>query len=122
MATHEGVLVNQHLGEAPTLLVFRQNGQSFEPVEARSTPPRGGGDRRWEQLAETFNDCRALLTAGAGDAPCQVLSRHGIRVELMEGLIEEGLQAVYGDQPIRAPLRKAHRCGAGCGGNGTGCM
>lgn len=122
VATQEGVLVNQHLGEAQTLLVFRRNGQTFETVEARTTPPRGGGDQRWEQLAETLHDCRAVLTAGAGDAPCRVLARHGIRVELMEGLIEEGLEAVYEDRPIRAPLRKAHRCGAGCAGDGTGCM
>jgi hypothetical protein len=42
---------------------------------------------------------------------------------MMEGLIEEGLDAVYRGADVRAPLRRQHRCGAGagCSGNGMGC-
>ena len=40
---------------------------------------------------------------------------------MMEGLIEEGLEAVYRGVPLRAPLRTQHRCGSGCAGNGLGC-
>jgi hypothetical protein len=40
---------------------------------------------------------------------------------MMEGLIEEGLEAVYRGVLLRAPLRKQHRCGSGCAGNGLGC-
>ena len=40
---------------------------------------------------------------------------------MMEGLIEEGLESVYRGVPLRSPLRKQHRCGSGCAGNGQGC-
>lgn len=123
VATQEGVLVNQHLGEATELAIFRQNGDGFERVETRRTPPAGGGDRRWQDLAEALGDCRCLLVSSAGNSPCTVLKSHGIRVVMMEGLIEDGLEAVYHNVEVRAPLRTQHRCGSGvgCTGNGHGC-
>jgi len=123
VATQEGVLINQHLGEATELAIFRQNGDRFERVETRRTPPAGGGDRRWQALAETLGDCRCLLVSSAGNSPCTVLKSHGIRVVMMEGLIEDGLEAVYHNVDVRAPLRTPHRCGSGaaCSGNGHGC-
>jgi nitrogen fixation protein NifB len=124
VATLEGMLVNQHLGEAEQLQVYRQQGGAFELVELRSAPPPGGGDQRWQQLAGVLHDCRALLVSSAGSSPVQVLHRHGIRVVMMEGLIEEGLEAIYAGRPLRAPLRREHRCGAGatCAGDGQGCL
>jgi nitrogen fixation protein NifB len=124
VATREGVLVNQHLGEAEQLQVYQQRDGEFELVATRPAPAPGGGDRRWQQLAEVLHDCRALLVSSAGSSPVQVLSRRGIRVVLMEGLIEEGLEAVYAGRPLRSPLRREQRCDAGvtCGGNGQGCL
>jgi nitrogen fixation protein NifB len=121
VATLEGVLVNQHLGEAEQIAVFGRTEQGFGLVEMRRTPTSGGGPQRWQALAETLNDCRALLVASAGHAPRTALADQGIEVVMMEGLIEEGLEAVYGGVPLRAPLRKQHRCGSGCAGNGLGC-
>ncbi len=124
VATLEGVLVNQHLGEAEQLQVYRQQDGEFELVETRPAPSPGGGVQRWQQLAEILNDCRALLVSSAGSSPVKVLGRRGIRVVMMEGLIEEGLEAVYTGRPVRAPLRREHRCDAGatCGGDGQGCL
>lgn len=124
VATREGVLVNQHLGEAEELWVFRTTASGFEMVARRSTPPPGGGERRWRELAATLQDCRAVLVASAGRSPRSVLTESGIQVVMMEGLIEEGLDAVFRGERIRAPLRREHRCGsgAGCAGNGMGCM
>jgi nitrogen fixation protein NifB len=123
VGTLEGVLVNQHLGEAEEFSIFRQTETGFERVETRPVPPPGGGSTRWESLAQTLCDCRSLLVSSAGDSPRSVLGSHGIEVILMEGLIEDGLNAVFRGEPIRAPLRRNHRCGsgAGCGGNGLGC-
>ena len=123
VATREGVLVNQHLGEALELSIFARDEAGFRLVETRPAPPAGGGERRWQALAEVLHDCRALLAASAGLAPRAALSGQGVRVMLMEGLIEEGLEAVYRSVEIRAPLRRKHHCGAGatCSGNGEGC-
>jgi nitrogen fixation protein NifB len=118
------VLVNQHLGEAEKLSIFRKTASGFGLVERRSTPRPGGGQYRWRNLAETLHDCRSVLVASAGSSPRSVLAEAGIQVVMMEGLIEEGLEAVFRGQEIRAPLRQEHRCGsgAGCAGNGMGCI
>jgi nitrogen fixation protein NifB len=123
VATMEGVLVNLHLGEAATLQIYERTDEGFELVETRETPAPGTGSARWEQLAESLHDCRALLVSSAGNSPRTALHQRGVRVVMMEGLIEEGLEAVYSGEQIRAPLRREHRCGAGaaCAGDGTGC-
>jgi len=124
VASLEGVLVNQHLGEATELSVFGRVEDGFAAIERRKTPSPGDGNGRWNRLAEMLHDCRALLVSSAGESPRSVLAARGIRVVMMEGLIEEGLHAVYGGHEIRAPLRRGHSCGSGssCAGTGMGCM
>ena len=121
VATLEGVLVNQHLGEAEQIAVFGRSENGFCRVATPPAPPPGGGTERWLVLAETLKDCRAMLVASAVAAPRSVLADQGIQVLMMEGLIEEGLEAVYRSLPLCAPLRKQHRCGSGFAGNGLGC-
>ena len=69
VATMEGMLVNQHLGEAQRLAVYDRGPDGFRLIETRPTPPPGGGRDRWLALAKTLHDCRALLVASAGQAP-----------------------------------------------------
>ena len=119
VASHEGLLVNEHLGQAKHLWIFKPSDDGFELVEMRQTPP-GGGDMRWRQLAGILRDCRAVLTAAAGDKPVQALKKAGIRVGIVEGLIERSLEIIYdgGDLDIYAVRG---RCG-GCSGGAKGCM
>lgn len=123
VATLEGVLVNQHLGEADQLSIYAKDESGFRIVQQRKTPPAGGGDKRWIDLADILQDCRAVLVASAGQAPRNALTSRGVKVVMMEGLIEEGLDAAFRGETVRAPLRRNHRCGAGagCSGNGQGC-
>jgi nitrogen fixation protein NifB len=127
VATMEGALVNQHLGEAERFVVYETNPETpdrFRLKEIRTAPPPGSGDARWAVLADSLKDCRALLVNAAGPTPMKVLSQHGLNVIEMEGLIDEGLRAVFADQPIPAGMkRRFTSCGAGitCKGNGTGC-
>ena len=122
VATSEGVLVNQHLGEAEMFSIYEVVGRNVRLVETRNAPVPGGGEQRWIALAETVKDCRALLVASAGEAPRSALKAKGIKVVMMEGLIEEGVLAAYRGEDIRAPLRRQHHCGSGCSGSGMGCM
>ena len=94
VATREGALVNQHLGKAERLAIFGQGESGFHLIETRPAP-RSAAGRRWQDLAARLHDCRAVLAASAGEAPRRVLTEEGVRVVLMEGLIEEGLEAVY---------------------------
>jgi nitrogen fixation protein NifB len=122
VASREGMLVNQHVGEASCFHVFAEDGLTYVPVEVRESPESGSGVKRWLDLADLLKDCRAVLTTGVGAAPRRVLTDSGLEVIEMEGLIEEGLSAVYGGTPIPASLRrKFSGCGLGCSGGGGGC-
>ena len=123
VATLEGVFVNQHLGEAEQLSIYAREEAGFRIIEQRRTPPAGSGSQRWTDLADALADCRAVLVASSGQAPREALVSRGIKLVMMEGLIDEGLDAVFRGEEIRAPLRKNHRCGSGtgCSGNGQGC-
>ncbi len=120
VASQEGFLVNQHLGEAEQILIFARDGASFKAVESRPTPPVGGGADRWRKLAEMLSDCRAVLTSGAGASPQSVLADEGLRVVVAEGLIDECLSALYAGRAVRSPARP-FQCGASCRGDGLGC-
>jgi nitrogen fixation protein NifB len=122
VATNEGLLVNLHLGEAQSLNIYIQTPNGFHLVEERETPEAGGGEMRWNELAKTLKDCRALLVAGVGGSPVKVLQASGIRVIQMTGLIDEGLEAVYNGKQIRTVKKAdAFRCGETCRGTASGC-
>ena len=125
VASEEGMLVNQHLGEAPRLLIFKQDPEApagIKFVEMRKTPEPGSGLNRWHQLGELLHDCRALLVSAAGPQPRRAVEERGVRIVEMEGLIEEGLTAIFKDQPIPTSLsRRFTSCGDGCKGAGNGC-
>ncbi len=127
VASYEGALVNQHLGEAEKLMIYQRSpglDGGFELKEYRATPLRGSGDDRWLELAGILNDCRALLVVSAGPRPKKMLSAQGLRIIEMEGLIEEGLAAAFTNGQIPAVLqRRFMGCskGASCRGSGMGC-
>ena len=67
-ARYDGVLVNQHLGQADEFFLFRALPDgNFEEVEVRPAPDRSGGGERWTQLAQALHDCRAVLCVRADD-------------------------------------------------------
>ncbi|MDA8137376.1 MAG: radical SAM protein [Desulfobacteraceae bacterium] len=122
VASMEGVLVNQHLGEAGKFLIYEQREGRIRLVESRPAPEPGGGLERWRQLAERLGDCRMLLVSGAGENPRKVLADHGVAVALCEGLIEEAVHRVFAGQSLSAmAVRKPRACGVSCGGDMMGC-
>lgn len=124
VATLEGLLVNQHLGEATHLQIWGENGDGYQLLEVRATPKPGAGLQRWQQLAELLADCRAVLVSGIGDNPRQVLEAAGVLPVEMGGFIESGLEVIYhGGNPEALKQRRRGGCakGAGCQGDGGGC-
>jgi nitrogen fixation protein NifB len=120
----EGVLINQHLGEADRFLIYGMddNGEALL-VDSRTAPPTGGGQQRWEALAELLHDCRTVLVNGAGDSPKKVLNAHGIEVLVIEGVIEEAVNGVFTGQDLKHLMKSSqiHACGSSCSGTGGGC-
>jgi nitrogen fixation protein NifB len=122
IATYEGMLVNAHLGDADSLYIYKQTPNGFQYVEERATPEAGHGDQRWQNLAGSLKDCRALLAAGVGPNPLKILQGSGIRIIQMTGLIDEGLDAVYNGKIVKAVKKPdAFKCGDSCSGNARGC-
>ncbi|MFH2067060.1 MAG: radical SAM protein [Pseudomonadota bacterium] len=122
VASMEGVLVNQHLGEASNLLIYGKKDGQIMLEEAREMPPKGGGDQRWQRVAEILSDCQVLLVSGVGDNPRQALSQSGIDVYQIEGLIDEAVQGAFEGSDLRHMIRRAvAQCGVGCSGMGGGC-
>ncbi|WP_319405230.1 radical SAM protein [uncultured Desulfosarcina sp.] len=122
VASMEGVLVNQHLGEAEKLLVYGEKEGQVQLLEARATPAKGGGMNRWQEMAETLSDCSTLLVSGVGGNPQKVLSAAGIKVLEIEGLIDEAVRAVFACESLSHMVKRTlTACGEACGGNGMGC-
>ncbi len=120
--THEGMLVNQHLGEATEIYIYRESPNGYRFIEKRLTPAPGSGNSRWIEMSRVLSDCRAILTGGAGPNPVQILQSSGIRVIQMTGLIDSGLDTIYKGVVLRT-IKKADafKCGQSCAGNAQGC-
>jgi nitrogen fixation protein NifB len=120
VASSEGLLVNEHLGEAEVLRIYGWDGQMLEFIGERRTPAPGSGPQRWFDLADLIHDCRALLVSGVGPTPQAILRQRNIRLVIMEGLIEPAACSVFQGEEVRAPV-VAFKCGARCEGDGKGC-
>ncbi len=123
VASLEGMLVNQHLGEAYKFQIWGKQNDDFVLIEEREAPEPGGGTERWNQMVGTFKDCRAVLVSGIGESPRKVLEENGIVPVEMNGFIAEGLETIFeGGNVSRLKSRQlGNRQGCGCSGNGMGC-
>ena len=125
VSSMEGVLINQHLGEADRFLIYGFNHSNGDCilVDSRTAPPYGGGQELWQALADTLHDCRALLVNGAGDSPTKVMKANGIEVMVLEGVIEEAVHGVFNGQDLKHLMKSSqiHACGSSCSGTGGGC-
>jgi nitrogen fixation protein NifB len=122
VASEEGLLVNQHLGEAAEFLIYEGTAAGPHLVEKRAAPEEGGGMERWQELGESLADCRAVFVSGVGNNPRKTLESSGLAVIEMYGLIADALDAycLTGEIP-RAMSRKFDGCGKACSGTGGGC-
>ncbi len=121
VATREGMLVNQHLGHAEALCIYRKKEDSSDGLwtfhEERLMPSPGGGDERWLGIASQLKDCSALLVSGIGNRPDEILTKKGIKVFQIEGMISTALAGITRGEDLKhMAVRKG-----GCSGSGEGC-
>ena len=123
LASHEGVLINQHIGEASCFWVFEpQPGGPPALVETRDAPEAGGGATRWYELADLLHDCKAVFTSAVGQTPRRILEQHGIRVIEAVGVASDAIAAWSATGQVPRGMQKLFQgCGKGCAGPGTGC-
>jgi nitrogen fixation protein NifB len=123
LASHEGVLINQHVGEASCFWVFEpQPGGPPTLVETRDAPEAGGGATRWHELGELLHDCKAVFTSAVGQTPRRILEQRGIRVVEAVGVASDAIAAWNATGQVPRGMQKLFQgCGKGCAGPGTGC-
>lgn len=121
VASLEGALVNQHLGEASEFKIYAKTNRGCEIIDTRLAPQKGGGEDRWIELAETLSDCRAALVSAVGGSPKAVLQSNGIDVIETYGFIEDCVDMVFKGIRPKTPPRYKGCTGGGPGGPGGGC-
>ncbi len=123
VASMEGMLINQHLGEAERLWIYEYDGMKPRLVEMREAPESGGGNQRWRELAKTIADCHTILVSGIGRSPRWVMEDSGLRVIEASGLIAPAMESLHRSGDVPAAMKKQFKsCGSsGCEGTGTGC-
>ena len=122
VATQEGILVNQHLGEAKRFQIWARDKSGYVRIGEREAPPAGGGIKRWHKLARTLGDCRAVLISGIGDTPLDILMKSGVEPIEAAGFIEEALATVYEGGNTSSLKGRRKSCATGtCLGSGGGC-
>jgi nitrogen fixation protein NifB len=105
-----GMDIDLHLGQAGRALIYGPREDGLPCLLAtRSLPEAGGGGARWEKLADSFTDCFALLTSGAGDNPKKVLADHGITVLIADGNVEGTVDVLYGGDKKGKQCRREQR-------------
>lgn len=122
VATIEGILINQHLGESRVFHIWEPDGDSYRKVEERKAASTGGGIKRWHQLAKILGDCRAVLVSGVGQTPYDILLKSGVKPIEAAGFIEEGLETVFKNKKTTSLRGRRNPCADGsCTGSGGGC-
>jgi len=122
LATREGALINQHLGEATELHIYDLGRDTPEFVETRTLPEPGTGNARWQALARTIRDCHTILVSGAGDTPKKILGTMGFTIHEVNGMIDLVLMALKKGEPLNHLIARAQTGCGECQGTGTGCM
>lgn len=121
VSTREGLLVNQHLGEAKRFQIWGMHDGAPTLIEERQAPPAGCGPKRWEALSKTLKDCSHVFCAAAGQTPTMLLEESGVEVQVCTGFIQDVLAAHFGDGDLSAfTVRRGGGCAMGCGGAGGG--
>jgi len=123
IASLEGMLINQHLGEAASLGIWSPGPKGYTFLEKRKTPEPGDGIRRWIRLAKSLEDCKTLLVNGIGARPRKIMEDTGLEVLEVGGLIDTALNDIFkgGDLKDNRP-RKIPCTKSGCKGAGAGCL
>lgn len=116
IASHEGILVNEHLGRARHLWIYGPQKDGYKLIETRQTPP-GGGEIRWRQLSGLLRDCKAVLVSAAGQKPTEALTKSGLKVIVVEAMIEQVLSSMFNEED----MEKYEPRRAGCCSGGGGC-
>jgi nitrogen fixation protein NifB len=114
IASTDGVSVNQHLGRASFLSIYRFRKGKADLVEQRDIRSQQDSENRWESISAALSDTAVLLVSSIGATPLRVLTKSGIVVEAVSGEISEILNSLFNNKQLPAELlRLAGHCSEG---------
>jgi nitrogen fixation protein NifB len=121
VASRDGLFVNQHLGEATHVRIYKPSERRSTLVDIRSIASEAGGSARWLSMIDKLKDCCGILVSGAGAVPRKIFAHHGITVAIVEGVIDEALGATATGGDLMFMVKPKFSCGSTCNGGADGC-
>jgi nitrogen fixation protein NifB len=121
VASRDGLFVNQHLGEAVQVRVYKPAARRSTLVDIRNISSEAGGAARWLSMIEKMKDCCGILVSGAGPTPRKIFAHNGITVAIVDGLIDVALGATAAGHDLRAMVKPNFSCGSSCSKEADGC-
>jgi len=86
--------IDQHLGEAKQLCIYRPGENHAELIEVRTVATEAGGTARWLTMIDLLHDCAGVLVSGAGTMPRKILAHYGLPVGIVEGSVYSALRTI----------------------------
>lgn len=120
VASTDGETVDCHLGTAAALQLWTRRSDGFARVGSRPVPPPGTPNR-WERLAQSLEDCRAVIAAGIGPWPREALAGKGLVVMETCGSLAAALGQVASVKPSQTTAGPGACVPERCGGDRLGC-
>jgi len=121
VASRDGLFVNQHLGEATIIRIYKPLERRSTLVDIRSLATDAEGSGRWLSMIDKLKDCCGILVSGAGAMPRKIFAHHGITVAIVEGVIDEALGATAAGSDLMFMVKPGFACGPSCSGEADGC-
>ncbi len=121
VASRDGLFVNQHLGEATQVRIYKPSERRSTLVDIRNIASEAGGSARWLSMIDKMKDCCGILVSGAGAVPRKIFAHHGITVAIVEGMIDEALGATATGKDLMFMVKPKFVCGTSCSGDADGC-
>jgi nitrogen fixation protein NifB len=121
VASRDGLFVNQHLGEATQVRIYKPSERRSTLVDIRNIATEAGGSARWLSMIDKLKDCCGILVSGAGAVPRKIFAHHGITVAIVEGVIDEVLGATATGADLMFMVKPRFVCGSSCSGGADGC-
>ncbi|MDR3724350.1 MAG: nitrogenase cofactor biosynthesis protein NifB [Terracidiphilus sp.] len=123
VASRDGAQIDQHLGEACSLRIYRADEQGGSLIEVREISREAEGSLRWLRMVDRLIDCSAVLVSGAGAMPRKILMHYGLAVHIVDGSVQEALQAVATGGDLSFMAKQNFSCNEGsCHEDRTGCQ
>ena len=115
LTSREGVLVNQHLGEAQRFLIYELNSGEAALLEEREAPGPGTGDIRWQTMCVQLKDCGWIAVSGIGGKPQEILESAGIRTVVVSGTVSEVAGSLLTGEDVSHLAVNNFKCSGGSG-------